>query len=195
MVEVSPPETTPGSVAETGKPRAIHLMHVVRRGFAGGGMENGVVNVSNRLPSRYVVSICALDSTETFSERISRLDSRFFLLPKLGEGIDWNLVRRLSKLIRLEKVDLVHSHNWGTFLYAVLAAKWAGVPIVHGEHGKNERELDKESWPKSWTKSVLGRQVDQLVTVSQALAIEWEAYGIPKNKIQWIPNGVDTNLF
>jgi sugar transferase (PEP-CTERM/EpsH1 system associated) len=175
--------------------KSIHIMHVVRRGFADGGMENGIVNVTNRLPDNYRVSICALDSQETFSSRITRPDSEFHLLPKLGSGIDWALVRRLAKLFRSSKTDLVHSHNWGTFLYAVLAAKLAGVRIIHGEHGKNEGEIDSESAVKYWAKSILGRRVDRLVTVSQVLASEWASYGVPASKIQWIPNGVDTERF
>jgi sugar transferase (PEP-CTERM/EpsH1 system associated) len=176
--------------------KAMHIMHVVRRGFADGGMENGIVNVTNRLlPDRYRVSICALDSQETFSPRVTRADSEYHLLPKLGSGIDWGLVRRLAKLFRDSKTDLVHSHNWGTFLYAVLAAKLAGVRIIHGEHGKNEGEIDNEGAAKYWAKSILGRRVDQLVTVSQVLASEWEKYGVPARKVQWIPNGVDTERF
>jgi sugar transferase (PEP-CTERM/EpsH1 system associated) len=174
----------------------IHVIHVVRRGFAGGGMENGIVNVANRLsPERYRVSVCALDSLETFSQRIRRSNSEYYLLPKHGEGIDWGLVWRLARLLRRRKPHLLHSHNWATFLYAVLAAKIARVPVIHGEHGKNIGELDRESRQKYWAKSILGPRVNRLVTVSQVLAAEWAGYGVPPGKIQYIPNGVDTERF
>jgi len=183
---------------ETSKPnhRPFHILHVVRKGQATGGMENGVVNVTNGLPaSQYRVSICALDAAETFSERIRRGDSQYFLLPKRGRGIDWALVRRLARLFREAEIDLVHSHNWGTFLYSVLAAKLTGVPIIHGEHGKNVNEVNGESAVKRWTKSLLGRRVDRIVSVSQTLAEEWRGYGVPQEKIEWIPNGVDVARF
>ena len=73
------------------------------------------------------------------------------------------------------RVDVVHSHNWGTYLYSVLAAGLAGVPIIHGEHGRNLNELNEINRPKSWAKRILGRRVDRLVTVSQAIATEWVA--------------------
>jgi sugar transferase (PEP-CTERM/EpsH1 system associated) len=171
-------------------------MHVVRHGFAGGGMENGIINVANGLaPDRFRISVCALDSRETFSERIRHPESGYYLLPKRPRGIDWSLVWKLSRLLRRAQVDVVHSHNWASFLYAVLAAKWAGVPIIHGEHGKNAGELDETNRPKHWAKSVLGRRVNRLVTVSRALATEWAGYGVPESKIQWIPNGVDVERF
>ena len=174
----------------------LHVMHVVRSGRAEGGMENGVVNVANRLPAdRYKISICALDSAETFSTRIQRPDSEFHLVPKQGSGIDWGLIRRLARVFKNSRTDLVHSHNWGTFLYAVLAAKLAGLPIVHGEHGKNANEMEGDTRTKYWAKKLLTRYVDRVVTVSQEIAKEWTAYGLPPDRIQWIPNGVDTQRF
>jgi len=172
-------------------------MHVVRRGFAGGGMENGIINVANRLPvDRFKVSLCALDSEETFSKAIKRSDSEFHLLPKKGSGIDWSLVTKLSKLFKDRNVDVVHSHNWGTFIYSVLGAKLAGMRIIHGEHGKNPDEMGKESSVRRFTKSQLGRRLNLLTTVSQTIANEWASeYGIPREKIQWIPNGVDSDRF
>lgn len=174
----------------------LHILHVVRRGFAGGGLENGIVNVANRLPGdRYCISICALDSEETFSGRIRRPESEFYLLPKRGDGIDWSLIWSLARLFRRAKVDLVHSHNWGTFLYSVVAAKLARVPIIHGEHGKTQNDLQSLGMLKRQTKSLLGRRVDRLVTVSQSIADEWASYGVSRERIQWIPNGVDTERF
>lgn len=174
----------------------IHIMHVVRHGLAAGGMENGIINVANGLPSdHFRVSVCALDSSETFSKFIRSPDAQYHLLPKAGGGIDWRLIGHFRRLLRSAQVDVLHSHNWGTFLYAVLAAKWAGVPIIHGEHGKNDAELRERNRPKFWAKRILGRRVDSVLTVSQTIATEWADYGVPKDRIQCIPNGVDTVRF
>jgi sugar transferase (PEP-CTERM/EpsH1 system associated) len=179
----------------TSQPRPVHIMHVVRVGQAGGGMENGIINVANGLPAdQFRVSICALDSQETFSKKIRRPDSAYYLVPK-KEGIEWLLIWRLVKLFLNARVDVVHSHNWGSFLYAVLAARLAGIPIVHGEHGKNLAELNENNRPKLWAKRILGRSVDRLVTVSQAIAAEWADHGIPRRQIECIPNGVDVERF
>ena len=99
------------------------------------------------------------------------------------------------KLLRRCRADLVHSHNWGTFLYAVLAAKLAGVRIVHGEHGKNVGEIDGDGAAKRMVKRTLGRRVERIVTVCQSIAEEWIACGIPEEKVLCIPNGVDTGRF
>lgn len=171
-------------------------MHVVRTGFAGGGMENGIINVANRLPAdEYKISVCALDKAETFSQRIQRKSSEYYLVPPARSGVDSTLVWRLARLLRQSKADVVHSHNWGTFLYAILAAKLARVPVIHGEHGKNPGEFGRESRLRRWTKRLLGPKVDRLVTVSSAIAAEWIDYGVPERRIRNIPNGVDVERF
>ena len=174
----------------------LHVVHVVRCGFAGGGMENGVINVTNGLPpEKYRVSICALDSSETFSDRIRLPGFESHLLPKRGERIDWPLIFRLARQLRKMDADVVHSHNWGSFIYAVLAAKLARVPVIHGEHGKNPSEVGGDGALKSWMKRTLGHRVRRVVTVSQAIAAEWEALGISRSRIRSIPNGVDVERF
>lgn len=174
-----------------------HLLHIVRVGYAGGGMERGIINVTNRLPEGFRVSLCALSPEETFSQLITRPGTQYFTLPpQKSSGIDWGLVPRLAKLFRDQKVDLVHSHGWGTFLYSVLAARLARTPIIHGEHGKNYFELGKQNRARSWAQRLLGRRVDRLVTVSEDLRREWVGqFHIPEAKAVWIPNGVDVARF
>ncbi len=173
----------------------VHVMHVVPVGSIDGGMENGIINVANGLPDHYRVSVCIFEDTELFSQKIRRSDSLFFLLPKRDQGIDWHLVLRLAKVLKSAEVDLVHSHNWGTFLYSVLAAKLASIPIVHGDHGKSARELKGDSRVKRWVKSQLGGRVERIVAVSEPLAAEWLSLGVPSKRIQWILNGVDIDRF
>ena len=188
--------TSPPSQPSATMPQPIHLMHTVRS-LWGAGMEGGIVNVCNRLPEEFRVSICALAPLETFSGSIQRPGSQFFTLPpSRQEGVDWTLVPRLARLFRRTKVDLVHSHTWGTFLYSVLAARLTGTAIIHGEHGRNMFELAEHNPAKDWAKRLLGRRVDRMITVSNDLRREWiERFGIPERKIVWIPNGVDVTRF
>ena len=141
----------------------LHVMHVVRMGGIGGGMEKGLINVANRLPEEFRISLCIMDAYEEFSTRLNRPGAQFHLLPAAGGGVDWKWVSRLAALFRREKADIIHSHTWGTFAYSVLAARLAGVPIIHGEHGKNIHELNEKNRPKDWTRRILGRSVDRLI--------------------------------
>jgi sugar transferase (PEP-CTERM/EpsH1 system associated) len=179
------------------KSERLHVFHVVRCGLATGGMENGIINVANRLdPERFRISICALDERETFSSRIRLPETGYHLLPKRGDGIDWALILRLARQLRKSRADVVFSHNWGSFLYSVLAARLAGKPIIHGEHGKNLAELGEQNPAKDRMKRLLGRRVSRVLAVSRNIQQEWtETYRVPAARVTWIPNGVDTVRF
>ena len=174
----------------------ICILHVVRAGRAEGGMENGIVNLANRMDGRFAVSVCALDFEENFSTRIHRPGSRFFCVPVRRQGIDWSLIPRLASLIRRECIDIVHSHNWGTFLYSVLAGRLARVAVVHGEHGKHIAELTAEGSAKRLAKKWLGGRAHQILSVCDDIRNEWVAgYAIDERRIRTIRNGVDVERF
>lgn len=174
----------------------IRILHLVRAGRADGGMENGIVNLVNRMDERFALSVCALDSEETFSTRISRPGAPCFILPPQRQGMDWSLIHRLVSLIHRERIDIVHSHNWGTFIHGVLAGRLAGVGVIHGEHGKNFPELRPEARAKRLAKTWLGRQADLLLCVCDDIRGEWIArYGIEPRRIRTLQNGVDSLRF
>jgi len=173
--------------------RLIRVMHVVAL-FGLAGMERGVINVINRLdPSRFSPMICSLtwQSDETRGLLPARIP--VFELRK-RRGFDWRLIWRLARLFRRESVDVVHSHNWATFLYTVLAARLARVPvIIHGEHGLEEqRTRPLRAALQRW----LAGSVTQFTAVStdlaRALVRDWK---LPQGRVTTIPNGVNLDDF
>ena len=118
------------------------IVHVVYR-FDVGGLENGVVNLINRLPAQSwrhaVVSLTDVDPA--FAARISRSNVRFIALHK-APGHAVRLYPRLVALLRELKPAIVHTRNLAA-LEATLPAWIAGVPArLHGEHGRDIGDLD-----------------------------------------------------
>jgi len=111
------------------------IVHVVYR-FGVGGLENGIVNLVNRMPvHRWRHAIVALtDISAEFARRIERSDVGFVALKKRPG----HLVRDYPRLYRLFKElapAVVHTRNLAA-LEAVVPAWGAGVPVrIHGEHG------------------------------------------------------------
>src|SRR4026208_994028 len=97
----------------------LHIMHVLRTGSADGGMENGVINVTNRLdPERFRVSICVLDHKETFSQRIQRPGVEYHLLPSASGGVEWRWIGKSGRVFCEKPADNLPSHKWGTLPYS-----------------------------------------------------------------------------
>ena len=167
--------------------KIIHLVHTL----AVGGLENGVINLINHLdPEQFKSSIYSLCEPDTLRERVN-YKTRMVVLNK-RPGNDLAAIIRLSKLFRMERPSIVHTHAWGTLVEGFLASKLARVPIfVHGEHGTMETR-----WWNILIQKFLLRFVDRIISVSENHRhIFAKKIGIPLNKIETIQNGVDLEQF
>ena len=167
-------------------------MHVVGA-LALAGMEYGVIKVVNRLPERIQSSICCLRHQEDATRAV--LDPRVLVVElRRNTHRNYGLIGVLASLFRREQIDVVHSHNWLTYMYAVLGARLAGVPVViHGEHGHDEASTPAR---RLWAKRAIKPCVTRFVAVSANIARELEQeWGVPPERIACIPNGVDLLTF
>ena len=172
------------------------IAHVVYR-FDVGGLENGVVNLINRLPPQSwrhaVLSLTEIDAG--FASRVTRQGVRFIALHK-GAGHAFPLYPRLFRLFRELRPTIVHTRNIAA-LEATVPAWAAAVPVrVHGEHGRDVDDLDGSSTKYQWIRRVFSPFVTRYVALSPDLETYLrERVGFAANRIEQIYNGVDTTRF
>ena len=110
------------------------IVHIIYR-LGVGGLENGLVNLINRIPAdqyRHAI-ICLTDSTD-FSKRIQRDNVAVYEIHK-RPGHDAQSFVKVYKLLKQLKPDIVHTRNLAAIEYQVCAVL-AGVPFrIQGEHG------------------------------------------------------------
>ncbi len=171
------------------------IAHVIHR-LDVGGMENGLVNLINRLPAdRYRHAIVSLTDVTEFANRISRSDVPILSLGK-RPGHDIGVHGRLYQTFRRLRPAIVHTRNLAT-VEAVAPAAAALVPYrVHGEHGRDMQDPDGTRRRYRWLRRALSPLVDRFVAVSREL----ESYlvsdvGAPPAKVVRIANGVDVARF
>ena len=175
-------------------PRPL-IAHVVYR-FDVGGLENGVVNLLNRLPTeRYRHVVISLTEVTRFRHRVLRDDVEFVELCK-GPGHGIKLFPRLFRLFRRMRPAIVHTRNLAA-LEACIPAWLAGVPVrIHGEHGRDVGDLDGSHG----VYRIVRRMHRPFVTHYVALSKDLErclvdAIGIPSARVTRVVNGVDTQAF
>jgi sugar transferase (PEP-CTERM/EpsH1 system associated) len=171
------------------------IAHVLYR-FDVGGLENGVVNLINRLPAhRFRHAIVALTEVSDFRQRIERDDVAFVALHKQpGHGI--RLVPRMREVLRQLNPTVVHTRNLAA-LEMSLAAAWAGVPVrIHGEHGWDVNDPDGSSRKFSWVRRLYRPFVHHFVALSnhQARYLN-DRVGVSPRRLTQIYNGVDLKRF
>lgn len=158
------------------------------------GLEYGVIKQVNRLnPARFAPSICCLYSRVEETRQVLAGRIPVYELHHQA-GRNRRLVTQLAGLLRRERVDVVHSHNWTSYYPAVVAARLAAVPwVVHGEHG---RETAERSDRRLRAKRLLAAGVSRFVAVSPEISqILVEDWRIRMERIAYIPNGVDLDRF
>lgn len=171
------------------------VAHVVHH-FGTGGMENGMVNLFNRMPAgdyRHVV-ICLAGHGE-FRRRIQRQDIEFHdLARRPGHDLRWHV--RLFHLLRRLRPAILHTRNLST-LEAQFVGFLAGVPVrVHGEHGRDVFDLDGSNWKYNLLRRAARPLIHRYIAVSRDLA-GWlgDSIGAHPERVSQIYNGVDRERF
>ena len=172
----------------------ILIAHVIHR-LDFGGLENGLVNLINRLPDkkyRHAI-ICLTDYTD-FSKRIEKNVELVALHKQPGKDI--GLYFRLWKAIRKLKPDVVHTRNLSS-LEAQLPAFFAGVKYrIHGEHGWDIYDLDGQSWKYRALKKFFRPLIHRYIVLSLDLKNYLvNTIKVKEKKITHICNGVDSERF
>lgn len=168
--------------------RILYLNHCM----AMGGIENMIVDFTRLLPrDEFEPHVGVFEGGGSLEavlgeERVPvhRLNKR--------EGIDPGLVLRLRRLLRRERIRVIHSQNYSAWLYACVAARGLrGMTHVHTEHSGVEsfrRRYAAERW--------LSRFTTVVVAVSRHVHdVMIHEIGISPRRVRLIYNGVDTARF
>jgi glycosyltransferase involved in cell wall biosynthesis len=115
----------------------------------------------------------------------------------MSSPLDWRQILRLSRLLRRERIDIIHCHMAIASFCASPAARWSGVPVViettHGREIWREGKCFKGSF---WVDRQIGRFIDKFIAVSDAVAKHLEENKrIARRKIIVIQNGRDLSQF
>lgn len=176
----------------TKKTRILHVLNYLS--FA--GMETGVIKLANRLPKdEFETTICVLEGCAPGIMSVVNSDVKVVELHK-KPGFDPGVALQLRRLSRNIDAHVVHSHNWGTYVYAALAkALGARGEFVHGEHGRDAADLRislRQRLFMAATRHLVRRYTSVALHLAEELEAAWQ---LPKGRFAVLPNGVDLERF
>src|ERR1041385_7161431 len=178
----------PWSVPFVQSPRTI--MQVVLS-LRVGGLERVVVDLVNHASDEFRFIVCCLEEPGPWAAEIAPSRGKVVALGK-KPGVDLRLFWKIARLARAEQVHLIHTHNSTAHLYGALAARFAHIPVLHSEHGKNigeETRYHRLNYLSS-------RFTDFTVAVSEKnaeVAVQHE--GVDPSNLQVIANGIRIERF
>ena len=135
-----------------------------------------------------------LDEIGTLGEQLRQEGFTVEVLRR-REGVDWRCSWRLARLLRRERVGLVHAHQYTPFFYALTARLFYRRPVLlFNEHGRHYPDFPR---PKRISVNrLLLRRRDRVVAVGQAVANALvRNEGIPEKRVAVIYNGIDLSVF
>lgn len=163
--------------------------------FDMGGLERFVAHMLNGLDRRrFQPTLICIRRSGTATEWLRCRDVEIVELHKPDRRGEWSTSGRLATVIRRNRLELLHSHNWGTLLETLLACRRVGgVRHVHAERG-TVMGGGRGGWRRKlagrFMRIALGR-CDRVLAVDQAVAERVErSTGFPQSRIEVIPNGV-----
>jgi len=197
MAFVSPGLTDHACVPAGGGPHAqrkLRICHVIYR-LGTGGLENGLVNLINRMDrERFVHQIVCVDRATDFAGRLDRPVEIVELRKR--PGFEAGFYRRAWRCFRRLRPDVIHTRNTAG-LDCILPARLAGVrACLHGEHGRTADDPEGRNPRHNFLRRLNAPLVRGFTAVSSDLA-GWltTTVGVPARKVRVLMNGVDTERF
>ena len=172
------------------RPTICQLLHSLQLG----GAEILATRLTRQLAGSYRFVLACLEEVGTLGRE---LQAEGFMVEVLGRrpGIDWRCMLRMKNLLRRERVDLVHAHQYTPFFYSAMARfPSRRPPILFTEHGRPFPDYPR---PKrlAANRVLLGRR-DRIVAVGQAVRQALIVNeGIPDRRVEVIYNGIDMTAF
>lgn len=166
----------------------LRILHLIDNALDSGGAERFALGLAANLPpERFDVWLCSTRSYEP--EAVAPLLAAGVRHIHLGRRskIDVHRFAPLTRVLRRERIDILHAHMFGSNLWGSLVGRACRVPVVIA----HEQTWSYEGQPlRRWTDGrIIGRLADRFVAVStqdagRMVSIE----GVPPAKVVMIPN-------
>ena len=165
------------------------VLHLITR-LPIGGAERLLVDVVRRLdPARFESVVCCIQAKGALAEELEGAGITVHCLNRMqSKRFDWRAVRDLARLLRSERISLLHSHLYHANLYGRLAARLAGVPAIATVHNVYTRS----KLHRRLLNRLLSRISARVIAVSDEVRNDLVARdGIDPGRVATIHNGID----
>ena len=173
--------------------RDLHVLHVLPATGLG-GMELVLSRLIPELTERGIThSVVCIKGQESMPEMFPSAVSIHCMDARPHElFLPW----RLRKILKIERPDVIHARNWGSWPDPMLARLMVSprLPFVFSFHGLTTTERMPRR--RRIACRILARMTTEVLVVSEPSGrMLARDIGLPAERISMIPNGVDTGQF
>lgn len=157
-----------------------------------GGTEQVIRQLVTHLPqNEFVSEVLCIDGTIGEIGRQLQKNGVEVQAFRRKKGIDLKLAIRLRRMIRDQKIDILHCHQYTPWFYGWLATRGTRARLVFTEHGRFYP--DQYRYKAIFANPVMALFTDTVVAISAATRRALSRYEfIPAAKIRVIYNGIQS---
>jgi glycosyltransferase involved in cell wall biosynthesis len=168
------------------------ILHTIETGGPGGA-ECVLHALASRIDKNRFRSVALLPYKGWLSQRLEE-EGVPVTVAKSNAWYDLNLLKGMIRLVRREKVDLIHSHLPDQNFYSCLVGHMTATKTAVTYHGF-PGTAESGGFKGAIKLSVVRHWADAVVVVSDYLKRSLEALKFPTDRITRIHNGVDLDRF
>jgi L-malate glycosyltransferase len=172
-----------------------HILHVFSA-FHIGGTESRTCQIINHFGMKYRHTVCSReDSFEARSLLRKDLDVKFVRINSTRYNLIENL-HRFRAFLRAIAPDILITHSWGTMEWAIANAVAKLCPNIHALEGFGGDEVNVQKLRRRLVRMLVLPTCSRVVVCSERLfELAENSWHVPREKLLFIPNGVDLQLF
>lgn len=173
--------------------KKIKLLQITHD-LAIGGLQQVVVNICRSIDrDKFDVTVLCLRYMGEFVPQVEELGIKVIFLPQKKKGTDHFSFLKVAKVLKDEKIDIIHTHNTQPFIDGTLAAILAGVKaVIHTDHCRSFPDKRRYMFAE-W---LVSHYASKVVGVSDHTSDNLVKYEhISRKKIVTIPNGIDESIY
>lgn len=174
--------------------KKINVLWLVDHLGYGGVMHGAGTYYLNTIPlfdkSKFNVSLCALRGRDHLT---GHFEDQGIKIRHLGRGkLDPVTIFDLVKLVKEEKISLIHAHGYGSANFGRLAGVITGAPVIIHSHDHDH----SYNWYQSLSDRLLSGSTSKAIAVSESVKESCvNTRKIPPNKVVVMHNGIRLERF
>lgn len=105
-------------------------------------------------------------------------------------------LRGCRKALKQIKPDLLVTYNWGSIEWGLANRLPKRCPTIHIQDGFGEDEREQEVVSRRFLRKLVYPRCAKVIVPSNQLAtLARVSWGVPENRLSYVPNGIETSLF
>lgn len=161
------------------------------------GAERVILTLAKNLPRpEFRVLLVCLQRPGGGGDKLAQQARRLGIAVKtiaVRGRFDARAIAELRRILHENMVEIIHSHDFKSDFYGLLATRGSGIKRVATAHGSTRDSLLKRLY-LFFTERVIYHKFDRIIAVSAELQERLHQQGIPAAKISLVSNGLDLDL-